>query len=135
MLDTQYIVCSVQSIKGGLRDWKLWGCVHSKVDLTICLQTSSYNIPAQSLAKRSVVQGSDYHKIWSVIEWHLQKTYESALLVEVCVALGGIIYICSDKDVFLWRNDYGKDDECKVFCRRKLINGKLTWDLGQDDLI
>ena len=39
--------------------------------------------------------------------------------------------------VLLWRNDYGKGDECKVFCERKLINGlsrKLTWkhslDLG-----
>ena len=34
-------------------------CTHPKIDLTI--PSPSYNVPAQSLAKRSVVQDSDYH--------------------------------------------------------------------------
>ena len=34
------------------------------MDLTIPSQIPSYNIPAQSLAERLVVQDSDYHKLY-----------------------------------------------------------------------
>ena len=36
--------------------------MQSKIDLTICLRILSYTVPAKSLAERSIVQGSDYHK-------------------------------------------------------------------------
>ena len=42
---------------------RLWSCVHSKIDLTICSRILPYNVTAQSLAERSVVWDSDYYEI------------------------------------------------------------------------
>ena len=73
MLDTLYktdnTVCFVQSVQHCMPEegpmepkccMKLWSCVHSKIDSTIPSQILSYNITAQSLGERSVVQDSDY---------------------------------------------------------------------------
>ena len=58
-LPVLYRICPT----GPKRCIKLWSYVHSKIDLTIHSQITSYNVTAQSLAKRSVVRDSDYQKL------------------------------------------------------------------------
>ena len=81
-------------VKDGLRDQKLWSCVHLKIRLFVCKHPRI--IYLRNLCPRDLL-----FKIQTTIKYEgailkgtfFQKTYESALLEEVSIALGEIIYL------------------------------------------
>ena len=67
--------------------------MHSKIDLIIHLQVTSYNVTAQSLAERLVVWDSDYHKL----NMHCAR---------VCVCLIACLLACFDRPLQIFHKDW-----------------------------